>query len=168
VLGRTWGRRGELSAVSLSAGAERFSELREVYLFGPAGMSGTGRRMDLESVWDHRGGLIFKFRGIDCISDAEALTGSEVRIPASARRVIEPGEYFESDLVGCEVFERLSGERVGVVKALQQFGGPPLLDVEGPDGSVPIPFARAICPVIDIEARKILVDLPEGLKELSR
>jgi len=124
--------------------------------------------MELESVWDHRGGLIFKFRGVDSISDAEELTGAEVRIPASARRVIEPGEYFESDLVGCEVFERLTGERVGVVKALQQFGGPPLLDVEGPDGSVPIPFARAICPVIDIEARKILVDLPEGLKELSR
>ncbi len=168
VLGRAWGRRGEVSAISLSAGAERFSGVREVFLFDPDGMSGAGRHTELESVWEHRGRLIFKFRGIDTISDADALAGTEVRVPASERREIPQDEYFESDLIGCEVFERATNERIGVVRELQELGGPPLLLVEGEGGPVLIPFARAICPVIDVKARKILVDLPEGLKELGR
>jgi len=35
-------------------------------------------------------------------------------------------------------------------------------------GELLIPFARAICVEIDVAARRIVVDLPAGLKDLNR
>jgi 16S rRNA processing protein RimM len=109
--------------------------------------------------------LIFKFRGVDSISDAEPLAGAEVRVPLSERAPLEPGEFFQSDLVGCEVVDRRTGESLGRVSGWEESGGPGLLVVEG---GLLIPFARAICVEIHTEARRIAVELPEGLKELNR
>jgi ribosomal 30S subunit maturation factor RimM len=88
-----------------------------------------------------------------------------VRIPLAERTRIEPGEFFQSDLVGCEVVDRKTGERVGRVEAWQDGGGSGLLVVEG---GLLIPFARSICVEIDVQARRIAVDLPEGLRELNQ
>ncbi len=162
VLGRVRGNRGELAAAPLSDKPERFERLREVTLF-PVDSEG-GSRLEVESVWRHMDRLIFKFRGIDSISDAEPWQGSEVRVPMEERVELEPGEYFQSDLVGCEVRDRSTGDSLGKVTAWQDGGGAGLLEV---DGALLIPFAREICVGIDVAARRILVDLPEGLKDLN-
>lgn len=169
LLGRAWGRRGELQAVSLSRGLERFRELREVFLFGGEGAPGAERRFEVESVWEHRGRLVLKFRGVDSIADAETLQGAEVRVPRSQRAPLEAGEYYQSDLIGCQVVERATGEPVGTVSGWRECGGPLLIEVRAAERAEPIlvPFVRAICVEIDVERRRILVDLPEGLKELS-
>lgn len=152
--------------MSLCGGPERFDEVREVTLFPAAG--GEPRAVEIESVWQHRGVLIFKFRGIDSISDAETVERHEVRVPLEQRAAAPEGEFFHSDLVGCEVIERATGERLGVVKDLKEFGGPALLEVERDGDREPllVPFARAICVDIDPARRRIVVDLPEGLKDL--
>jgi 16S rRNA processing protein RimM len=169
VLGKTWGRRGELLAVSLTSGPERFEGVETVYLFGSAGAPDAARPIDLEFVWEHRGQLVFKFRGIDSISDAEPLRGVEVRVPGSARAALADGDYYQSDLIGCEVVDRMTGERLGKVEAFQESGGPRLIEVRREDAAESwlIPFARAICVEIDVPGRRILVDLPAGLKELN-
>jgi 16S rRNA processing protein RimM len=159
LLGKTWGNRGELTAFALSDKPERFQTLTEVHLFG------RGERRDVETVWSHKGGLIFKFRGIDTISDAQPLVGCEVRVPLAERAPLEPGEFFQSELIGCEVFDRGSGERIGRVTDWQEGGGAGILVV---DGQLMIPFARAICVEIDPAARRIAVELPPGLKDLNR
>jgi len=151
----------------LSDEPERFQRLRTVYLVGPRSEE---RPAEVDSVWTHRGRVVFKFRGIDSISDAERLRGLEVCIPRDERIELPEGEYFRSDLIGCEVIERLTGCRLGAVAELLDYGGAPLLRVE-PDGSgqeLLIPFAEPICVRIDIEGRRIQVDLPEGLKDLNR
>jgi 16S rRNA processing protein RimM len=159
LLGRTRGNRGELSAVALTGKPERLENLREVYLFGD------GARYEVEKVWFHNGAPVFKFRGIDSIGDAERLVRAEVRIPFSQRAELEPGEFYESDLLGCEVVERATGESLGRVSAWNDAGGPGLLVL---DSELLIPFVRTFCLEIDIAAKRIVVDLPEGLKELNR
>jgi 16S rRNA processing protein RimM len=165
VLGRVWGRRGELEATSLTSGPQRFQGVQQVYLFRPDGAP-EARPLPLESVWEHRGRLVFKFRGIDSISDAEPLQGAEVRLPREERAPLAEGEYYQSDLVGCEVVERATGERLGSVVGWQELGGPLLLDVRGAGKPVLVPFVRSICVEIDVPGRRIAVDLPEGLKDL--
>ena len=159
VLGKPRGTRGEITAWALSSKPERYQDLGEVYLFG------AGERMEVESAWFHGAILVLKFRGVDTISDAERLVGEEVRVPLSGRVALEPGEFFQSDLIGCEVVDRRTGESLGRVSGWQDAGGSGLLEV---DGGWSIPFVRAICVEIDPEARRIAVELPEGLKDLNR
>jgi 16S rRNA processing protein RimM len=158
VLGKTRGNRGEVTAEPFSSKPERYQMLEEVYLFG------TGQPFRVEKVWFHDGVLVFKFAGIDNISDAEQLRGAEVRIPLGERAALEEGEYFQSDLVGCEVIERRTGQSLGRVVDWADAGSGLLVLESG----VLIPFARSICVTIDPPRRRIEVDLPEGLKELAR
>jgi 16S rRNA processing protein RimM len=164
LLGKTRGNRGEVTAVMLSDRPERYLALKEVHLFAPGGPAG-GEKRDIDAVWFHGDTLVFKFAGVDSISDAEHLYGTEVRVPASERIVLDEGEYFQSDLLGCEVVDRSTGESLGPVTGWDDGGGSGLL-VMG-DGLL-IPFARKICVEIDPAARRITVELPEGLKDLNR
>ena len=164
VLGKYRGNRGEVTALALSGKPERYQALREVHLFSPDESEGHVC-YQVESTWFHNGTLIFKFQGVESISDAESLAGAEVRVPLSERAPLEPGEFFQSDLVGCEVVERRTGESLGRVTGWEDAGGAGLLVVEG---GLMIPFARAICVEIDLEAKRIAVELPDGLKDLNR
>jgi 16S rRNA processing protein RimM len=157
VLGKTRGNRGEVTAEPLSSKPERYQSLERVYLFG------NGAAFRVEDVWFHDSVLIFKFAGIDTISDAEALRGAEVRIPLVERAALEPGEYFQSDLLGCQVVDRRTGQSLGnVVDWIDAGSG--LLVLES--GTL-IPFARSICVEIDPATKRIQVDLPEGLRDLN-
>jgi 16S rRNA processing protein RimM len=154
--------RGDLVAIPFSDHQERFQDLDRVYLFGgdPA-----PEEVEVESVREVSGSLLFKFRGIDSMSGAERWRGAEVRIPREERLALEPGEFYLSDLAGCEVVERGTGQSLGVVTGWNDGGASGLLEV-GPD--LLIPFARSICVGIDIAGRRIEVELPEGLKDLNR
>lgn len=162
VLGKTRGIRGEITAMPLSGKAGRFQSLRDVHLYTA---SGELQPAEVESSWFHDRTLILKFRGIDSISAAEALAGAEVRVPLSERAALEPGEFFQDDLIGCDVVDRRSGESLGRVAAWQDGGGAGLLELES---GLLIPFARAICVEIDPARRRIAVELPAGLQEATR
>ncbi len=102
---------------------------------------------------------------MDTISDAERLNGAEVCVPASERVALDEGEYFQDDLIGCEVVDRSTGQTLGRVTAWEEGAGSGLLVV---DGSWLIPFARAVCVEIDPAAKRIAVDLPPGLKDVNQ
>jgi 16S rRNA processing protein RimM len=158
VLNRPRGNKGEIAATCLSSKPERFADLRSVHLFG------TGGAFEIENVWDHDGVIVFKFRGVDSISDAEKLRGAEVRVPKSERAALEPGEYFQADLVGAEVRDKASNRLIGRVTGWEEYGGPALLEIDS--GRLLIPFVKAICVDIRPENHLIQVDLPEGLESL--
>jgi 16S rRNA processing protein RimM len=159
VLGKTRGNRGEVTAVPLSGKPERYEALHEVFLFP------SGTRYEVESTWFHQGTLIFKFRGVDSISAGELLSGAEVRVPIGERTALDPGEFFQDDLIGCQVIEKETGQSLGSVSAWEDSGTSGLLVV---NGNLLIPFVRSICVEIDPAAKKITVELPEGLKDLNR
>jgi 16S rRNA processing protein RimM len=165
---RARGNRGEVAAIGLSDRPERFEKLERAFLFGEKGVL-PDQPTEVEEIWEHRGQVIFKFRGIDSISAAETLRGVEVRIPMAERAPLEEGEYYHSDLVGCVVTDKASGESIGTVAQVLEVGAAPLLEVKGQDGGeILVPLAKSICVEIDVKGRRIVAELPEGLKELNR
>lgn len=170
LLGRTRGIRGELLSTPLSDSIERCQRLKEVFLFRGDGFLAGGRAFVVEELWDHRGRWVFKFQGIDSISAAEELRGAEVRIPIEQRAPLEEGRYFVDDLVGCEVVDKASGAVLGHVTAWREFGGPPLVEITTERGREPIlvPFARSIFVEIDTAAKRLVVELPDGLAEVNQ
>jgi 16S rRNA processing protein RimM len=164
---RARGNRGELAAESYGSQPERFVELGTVFLFlekSPVPQ----QPYEVEDAWDHNGHLVLKFRGVDSISEAELLRGAEVRIPKELRPALPEGEYYHSDLYGCKVIEKASGEELGTVSDVEEPGGPSLLVVDGSEGELLIPLVKAICIEVDIAGKRIIAELPEGLKELNR
>jgi len=122
--------------------------------------------MEVERTWMHGDHLIFKFKGVDTISDAERLAGADVAIPMEARAQIAEGEYYQSDLLGWQVFDGV--RLLGTVAGWQETGGPLLVEVRTPQGKeLLIPFAKAIFTKIDAGQRRIEVNLPDGLLELN-
>jgi 16S rRNA processing protein RimM len=140
---RVRGNRGELAGELDSRQPDREKSLEEVAL------EANGRRavFRVEEVWRHQGRPVFKFEGIDSISDAEAWERAEILVRSEDLAPLGEGEYSYADLVGSRVV-RTNGEPLGVVKAVEEYGGPLLLNVETPDG------------------REIRVELPEGLEDL--
>ena len=123
--------------------------------------------MEVERTWLHGEHVIFKFKGVDTISDAERLAGADVVIPLEDRPAAEPGEYYRADLLGCEVFDE-QGRSLGVVADWQETGATPLVEVRTADGKeLLIPFAKSIFTRIDPDQRRIEVALPEGLEDLN-
>src|SRR5690348_12634374 len=98
------------------------------------GRSGDSRReVEIEDLWPHKGLLVLKFVGIDSISDAEALIGSELQVPQGDRSELEHGWNYVSDLVGCAVLDHV--REIGRIEDVQFGAGEaPLLVVAGADG----------------------------------
>ena len=161
-IGRLWrtrGNRGELLGELDSSDPGREQKLKEVALE----MDGRRQAVKVEEVWRHDGRPVFKFVGIDSISDAEKWEGAELLVPASEVEPPEEGAYSYAELVGCRV---VGDQELGVVMEVEEYGGAPLLKVEAGDGrEVLIPFARSICTEIDVASKTIRVELPEGLLE---
>ena len=162
LLGKPRGNRGELQAVSLSDSPGRFDQLSRVFLFRDEKSLG---EQVVEQAWWHDAKLVLKLAGVDSISDAQGFYGCEVRVPFAERAPLEPGAYYQTDLVGCELVDAASGEALGKVTGWQEYGGPALMEI---DGDWLVPFTPAICKAVDVEGRRITVDLPEGLRELNR
>ncbi|MEO8050881.1 MAG: ribosome maturation factor RimM [Acidobacteriota bacterium] len=161
-IGRLWrtrGNRGELLGELDSGDPAREEKLKQVALE----VDGRRQVMRVEEAWRHDGRPVFKFEGVDSISDAEQWEGAEILVPASEVEPPEEGAFSYADLVGCRVVE---GALLGVVTEVEEYGGAPLLKVEAADGhEILIPFARSICKEIDVASKTIRVELPEGLLE---
>jgi 16S rRNA processing protein RimM len=114
--------------------------------------------------------VIFHFVSSDSVDDARKLVGLEVQVPLADRVKLPAGSYYISDLVGCAVHEK-GGSSVGLVRDVEIHGdeisGTPNLVVDTARGELLIPLAQEICVDVDTAARRILVVLPEGLRELN-
>ena len=157
-----------MAAEILTDFPERLPTLREVWL---ADGKKAPRRIEVRRCWlsPGRGGqAIFHFAGIDSIEAAEPLRGLEVQVPLGERAKLGAGNYYVSELVGCEVWEAGAQAALGAVRDVEFPGGVPLLAVETSDGEILVPLAAEICTRIDAKAKRIDVNLPDGLRDLNR
>jgi 16S rRNA processing protein RimM len=125
------------------------------------------REVEIEDLWPHKNFLVFKFVGVDSISDAESLVGCELQVPATQRSWLQPGWNYVSDLVGCVVFD---GEReIGRLEEVQFGAGEaPLLIVRDAGTKLlEIPFAEAYLGGIELAKKQVRMKLPEGMLDVN-
>lgn len=162
---KTQGRIGEVAAEIHSDVPDRFAAGMKLFALDKSGQS--RREVEIEDLWPHKGLLVFKFVGIDSISDAEALIGSELQLPQAERAELEKGWSFVSDLVGCTVFDQ--GREIGRIEDVQFGAGEaPLLIVVGAGGKkYDVPFAEAYLESVDMARKQVRMKLPEGMLEIN-
>jgi 16S rRNA processing protein RimM len=163
IIRKAHGIRGEASVEAWSDSPERFTDLRDVTLVSPD--EDSTRVASIESVRIHAGRALVKFAGIESPEDVQKLQNWTVEIPASEARALDDDEYFLHDLVGLTLIDSEGVER-GKVAQVEETGGGLLLVVDGPRGRYDVPFAAEICTKVDLEAKTIAVNLPDGIEDL--
>lgn len=163
------GRVGEVLAELHTDFPERFEQRRTLYAWD----GGSERRqLQLEEYWPHKGGMVFKFAGVDSIEDAEKLLRLEIQIPIEERAELEEGACYVSELLGCVVVQSEAGEaeaEIGrVVDVNFGAGAAPLLIVKNESGrEFMIPFVESFTRKLELKAKRIEMQLPPGMLELD-
>lgn len=157
------GIRGEVACVVETDFPERFSSLTEASVWMP---DGTRRSLKVEDHWFHKDRVILKFEGYDTMTEARNLVGGRLVISEHDLKPLTHGEFFEHQLIGSIVVNS-EGQSLGEVTGLLRTGGTDVLVVRSEDGRERlIPFADEICTSVDVNAKRITVNPPEGLLEL--
>jgi 16S rRNA processing protein RimM len=162
---KTQGRHGEIAAEVLTDVAERFAVGMKLLALGEA--PDTRRELEVEGFWPHKGLLVFKFCGVDSISDAEALVGAELQVPSAEKAKLQPGWTYVSDLVGSTVLDH--GREIGRIEDVQFGAGEaPMLIVANEAGKrFDLPFAETYLEGVDAPQKQVRMLLPEGMLEVN-
>ncbi|MBZ8132807.1 ribosome maturation factor RimM [Afifella sp. IM 167] len=124
-----------------------------------------GRRLAVVSLRPDKGDMVVaRFQGVGDRSAAEALGGLGLYVPREALPEAEEDEFYHADLIGLEA-RSPSGERLGRVQAIHDFGAGDVLEVKPPQGaSFLLAFTRENVPEIDLSSRFLILDLPEEVE----
>jgi len=135
----------------------------DIAAYGPLADE-TGRRtLELRLLGAAKGVLIARLTGVEDRNRAEALRGLRLYLPRSALPQPEPEEYYHADLIGLTAVLG-DGTPLGQVRAVHDFGAGDTLEIERPGGpAAMVPFTRAIVPLVEVEAGRLVVDPPPGL-----
>jgi 16S rRNA processing protein RimM len=141
------------------------AEPRDVAQYGPLADQSGARQFKLLLAGAVKGVLIATIDGITDRNKAEALRGLRLYLPRAALPAPSEDEYYHADLIGLTA-ALASGEMIGRVRAVHDFGAGDMLEVEREVGQpIMVPFTRAVVPVVDLDAGRLVLDPPPGLLE---
>ena len=151
------GVRGAVRIKSFTARPE------DVAAYGPLGDESGTQHFDLQLIGAAKGVVIGRFSGIEDRNRAEALRGLRLYLPRAALPPPEDEEYYHADLIGLAAM-LADGTSLGRVRAIHDFGAGDSLEIERGGGPpLIVPFTRAVVPVVEIDAGRLVIDPPEGL-----
>jgi 16S rRNA processing protein RimM len=150
----------------------------ELYTDDPDGRFVAGATFTLQvpesSPWHGRSVTVREFRwmnshpvvfleGVNDRTAAEELVKAILWIESDPSQPAEDDAWYDHQLVGLEVVR--DGEVVGRVARVDHLPAQDLLIVTHGDREVLVPFVKAIVPVVDVAARRMIVTPPTGLFE---
>ncbi len=124
---------------------------------------GVQRQLTLVSLRAQKRVWIAQFEEIENIDQAQALTGKEVFIDKDRLPLLPEGEYYHFQLIGLSV-ETKEGEPLGTLSAIFETPGNDVYVVESGEKELLIPAVEDVICEVDLQSRKLIVDLPEGLQ----
>ncbi|WP_243289897.1 ribosome maturation factor RimM [Bacillus sp. FJAT-47783] len=111
----------------------------------------------------HKNFDLLTFEGYESINEVEPFKGSLLKIPESQLGVLDEGEFYFHEIIGCHVFAE-DGVEIGTVKEILTPGANDVWVVKrkGKKDAL-IPFIDEVVKQIDVSNKKITISLMEGL-----
>ncbi|MDK2822153.1 MAG: rRNA processing protein RimM [Clostridia bacterium] len=153
----THGHKGEVKVFPLTDDPNRFDDLKFVFLNLPDGYT----KMHINSVKYHKNFVILKLKEITDMSAAEKLRNIYICVQEEQLITLPEDHYFIFQLIGLEVYE--NEKYLGKVKDVIQTGSNDVYIVQGNKKEVLIPALKTVVKNIDLQTKKMFVELPEGL-----
>ena len=124
-----------------------------------------GKDLTIRSSRWHNQILLLAFDGVVDRNQIEELRDQMISAEVDITS-LSPGEYHYQQLLGCQVFLQ-SDELIGEVDEIVKLPSQDLLSVAKNGKKVLIPMVKKIIISIDILTKKIVVDPPEGLLDVT-
>ena len=147
------GIHGELRVQSLTDFPERFEPGERLWLDGREVVIGRSR-------WE-RGRLLLKLAGIDSRDEAEQLRSHELLVSAPRADLAE-GQYYRHDVIGLSAFA--GDTELGRVVDILETGANDVYVIRSERGELLLPAIGDVIKDVDLERRRILVELLPGLE----
>jgi 16S rRNA processing protein RimM len=155
----THGLRGDLKIRLLSDDSSSLLDARQVVF----------RKADGEAICLtparavlHKGNILLRLCGLESIDAVQSLVGCDVFLRYGDLAKLPDQEFYWFELEGLKVVDRSRGE-IGTLEDLFTTPAHDIYVVHGRYGEVLIPAVEEFVVEVDLEGRRMVVDLPEGL-----
>lgn len=106
--------------------------------------------------------ILVRFDGVEDIESARALCGGSVSVPRSSVHPADPDFVFDDEIEGFECVDR-AGAPLGRALAFERQGPSCCLVIEHSGERRLVPYTYPIVVAVDREARRIVLEPPDGL-----
>ncbi|MDB4442283.1 ribosome maturation factor RimM [bacterium] len=118
--------------------------------------------VELDWIKSHTGTPLISFKGVTDRDRAEALIGAELFIPETELPELDEDTYYWFELIGIEVYNTQE-DYLGRITSIFPTGSNDVYVVKNKTKEVLIPALESVVIDIDLELKRMRVDLPEGL-----
>jgi 16S rRNA processing protein RimM len=157
-IGGAFGVQGELRLKSYCADPQAIADYTPLY-------TEDGRVFaQLVLTGQLKNGFTVRLDGVTTKEDADALRNVSLFAERSVMPSLPDDEYYYADLIDLTVVDT-GGTILGTVKNVMDHGAGDLLEVLAPGQSdtILLPFTKAAVPTVDLAAKRIVADPPDGL-----
>jgi len=152
------GIKGEIKVKSISPDPERFYDLGHVYID-----SETVRKYIIENIRISGGFVFLKFSAVNSRNEAEELRGKEILVSQDQLIILDQGEYFVHDLIGCTVTDE-DGQLIGeVIDIMKQSSNDIYVIKDKQAKEHLIPAIRDVVKQVDVAGKKIIIHVIDGM-----
>jgi 16S rRNA processing protein RimM len=149
---RAVGLAGEVEVEPLTDDPKRFHSGLSVH-------AGSAVRR-VETVRGGKATVVVKFAGVDDRNLADRLRGEYLEVEASEVNVLPEGSYYHWQLVGLKVFD-VSGRGLGELTDVLTYPANDIYLVSDGTDEVLVPALAQVVLLVDLEAGRMVVDLPK-------
>jgi 16S rRNA processing protein RimM len=136
----------------------RFRDLKYVY----TEKDDTKRTID--DVWDQKGMVYLKLKGIDDMGTAEKFKDTYISILKDQLRQLPEDSYYLFDLEGMDVYSS-EGDHMGKISQIYQTAANDVYEVKDKKRTFLIPAIKDVVKSVNIQEKKMVIDVIEGLLE---
>lgn len=159
----THGVRGRMLLLPLTDYPERFLDMEELVLELPGKPRRTLKVTEM-TPYSNKGTFFLSAEGVNDRDAAESYKNWFVTVADDERVELSEDEFWIDDIIGLETVESGSGNSLGTVEEVMQTGSNDVYLIRTPQGELrPIPATEQAIDKVDLENRKIMVTIPEGL-----
>lgn len=154
----TSGLKGVLKIKPFTDDINKFSKLKTIYI----DLKKELKSFEIERVYFNKNMVFLKLKGIDTIEQAEIYRNNVVKIERKDEK-LEDNSYYIVDLEGCMVYTE-EQKLLGTLTEVFSTGSNDVYVVKSEDGKqILLPAIKDVIKQVDIENKKIIVHLLEGL-----
>lgn len=157
----THGIKGELKIFPITDDVQKFQTLKTLILGSNKNSENTKTEYKIESSKFHKQFILVKLQGVNDMNTAQELKGFDVFVTEDFAVPLAENEYYYCDLYDMMVVTE-SGEELGKIVNIIETGANDVYEIEG---GFLIPAIESCVLEVDVENKKMLIHLMEGLRD---